>query len=91
MSSYNTKNYAAHGGNEWVIGGKLTFQPDAEVEGLTDLLGLPDGGVTPAANQEASVATTVAGLKDDLNALLTKLKAAGVMTADTPPDETQEE
>ena len=28
----NTKNYAAHGGNQWVIGGKLTFLDGAEVE-----------------------------------------------------------
>jgi len=40
-------------------------------------------GITPAANQAASEATTVAGLKDDFNALLTKLKAAGLMTADS--------
>ena len=29
----NTKNYFAHGGNELVIGGKLTFLPGATVEG----------------------------------------------------------
>ena len=94
MSS-NTKNYAAHGGNEWVIGGKLTILPGAQVEGLTDLLDIsiePDpleaattdaiGGVMLAANQADSTASTVAGLKDDLNALLAKLKAAGVMAAD---------
>lgn len=39
-------------------------------------------GITPAANQAASTATTVAALKDDLNELLGKLKAAGLMTAD---------
>ena len=96
MSS-NTKNYAAHGGNEWVIGGKLTILPGAQVEGLTDLLDIaiePDpleaattdaiGGVMLAANQADSTASTVAGLKDDLNALLAKLKAAGVMAADEP-------
>jgi len=37
-----------------------------------------------AANQANSTATTVAGLKDDLNALLAKLKTAGIMVADTP-------
>ncbi len=95
MSS-NTKNYAAHGGNEWVIGGKLTILPGAQLEGLTDLLDIsiePDpleaattgtiGGVMLAANQADSTASTVAGLKDDLNALLAKLKAAGIMAADT--------
>lgn len=35
--------------------------------------------VTPAAVQAASTATDVAGLKADVNALLVKLKAAGLM------------
>ena len=39
-------------------------------------------GITPAANQADSTATTIAGLVTDFNALLTKLKAAGLMTAD---------
>lgn len=37
---------------------------------------------SPVANQPASTATAIAGLKDDFNALLTKLKAAGIMEAD---------
>jgi len=124
-----TRNYHAHGGDEWVIGGKLTFLPDATVEGLTqtaaaasaDALGgikaeakdelytvevkigadgklyiptypeeyvLPAaaaetlGGVKAAANQSDSAATTIAELKSDLNALLAKLKVAGVMIPD---------
>ena len=100
-NTYNCKNYTAHGGNETVIGGKLTFLPGAEVEGLADLLDIPEGatpytlpaatadalgGVMLAANQADSTATTVAGLKDDFNALLTKLKTAGIMAADTPAD-----
>ena len=96
--SYNCKNYTAHGGNETVIGGKITFLPGAEVEGLSDLLDIPEeggytlsaatadtlGGVKAAANQADSAASTVSALKDDLNALLTKLKAAGIMVADAP-------
>ena len=39
-------------------------------------------GITPAANQADSTATTIAGLMTDFNALLTKLKTAGLMTAD---------
>lgn len=39
--------------------------------------------ITKAANQVASTATDVAGLKTDFNALLTKLKTAGLMTADS--------
>lgn len=119
MSTYNTKNYMAHGGNELVIGGKLTILDGATVTGLADAEQLvpateealgcvkaaakaatdtvpakigTDGKlyvptypeeVTPAANQADSTATTVAGLKDDLNALLAKLKTAGLMEADT--------
>lgn len=39
-------------------------------------------GITPAENQADSTATTIAGLVTDFNALLTKLKTAGLMTAD---------
>lgn len=42
-------------------------------------------GITPAANQADSTASDVAGLVTDFNALLAKLKAAGLMT----PDETE--
>lgn len=166
--THNTKNFAAHGGGEWVIGGKLTVLRDATVEGLVDVsllvpataetlggvlapakgptqtvpvgidatgllyvaapiaataaaLGsviapakavtdtvpvaidgtgalyvptypedyvLPAaaaealGGITLVANQVASAASTIADLKTDFNALLVKLKAAGVMAAD---------
>lgn len=119
MSTYNTKNYMAHGGNELVIGGKLTILDGATVTGLADAEQLvpateealgcvkaaakaetdtvpakigTDGKlyvptypeeVTSAANQADSTATTVAALKDDLNALLAKLKTAGLMEADT--------
>ena len=41
------------------------------------------GGVKLVANQGASTATTVAGLKEDFNVLLAALKAAGVMAADS--------
>ena len=85
--SYNTKNYTAHGGNETVIGGKLTFLPGAEVEGLADLLDIPqDASATPAAYQADSTATTVAGLKDDFNALLSKLRTAGIIAAEAPAE-----
>ena len=39
-------------------------------------------GFPQAANQAASTASDAAGLKTDFNALLTKLKAAGIMIAD---------
>ncbi len=173
-ATHNTKNFAAHGGNEWVIGGKLTVLEGAEVAGLVDVSllvpataaalggvkaaakgvgdtvevkvgdddklyapaypadyvlpaaaadalggvkaaakGVGDtvevkvgdddklyaptypadyvlpaaaadalGGVKLAANQEDSVASTIAALKDDFNALLTNLKAAGIVAPD---------
>ena len=40
-------------------------------------------GITPAANQADSTATDVAGLVTDFNALLVKLKTAGLMEADS--------
>lgn len=69
--SYNTKNYTEQGGDKTVIGGTLEVLPGATVTGLP-----------VAENQVDSVATTVEGLVTDFNALLAKLKAAGLMTAD---------
>ena len=127
--TYNTRNYAAHGGSEWVIGGALTILEGATVTGLTataapasaEALGgikaaakavtdtveakigedaklyvpaypedyvLPSaavdalGGVKLAENQVDSVASTIAGLNLEFNALLAKLKAAGIMAPD---------
>lgn len=116
-NTYNTKNYAAHGGEEWVIGGKLTFLEGAEVENFpgeggggsytlpiasADTLGgikvgsgltITDGvlsadGITPAAYQADSTASAYTQLKEDFNALLAALRAAGLMEATAP--ETQE-
>ena len=75
MAEYNAKNYTEQGGEKWVIGGTLEIKEGATVTGLPS-------SFTPAANQAASEATTIAGLKDDFNALLSKLKAAGLMEAD---------
>ena len=66
----------AHGA-ESVIGGKLTFLPGAEVEGLEALLSSAQPKQLPA--QDDSVATTIAALKDDFNALLARMRAAGLM------------
>ena len=87
---YNAKNYTEQGGEVTHIGGKLVFDEGASVEGgqIPSSYVLPAasedalGGVKLVANQADSTATTVAGLKDDLNALLSALKAAGVMAAD---------
>jgi len=70
----------SYGKTVLVIGGKLTFLPTATVEGGDNLFGGAD--ITPAANLPASDATTIAALKDDFNALLSALKAVGLMEAD---------
>ena len=81
-----TRNYHAHGGNEWVIGGKLTFLPGATVEGAEGLFDLPAVGepvILP--NLPDSEATTVAALREDYNGLLALLRSAGLMES---PDAT---
>ena len=88
--SNTTKNYHAHGGSEWVIGGKLTFLPGATVEGGDGLFDGAGDGFAVMPNQAASEATTVAALKDNFNTLLAALKTAGLMASDTSaqtPDE----
>ena len=79
MSEYNAKNYNEQGGDVTHIGGRLVFEEGASVEGLPS-------SFTPAENQTDSEATSIATLKEDFNALLAKLKAAGLMAAD--PNET---
>lgn len=79
---YNAKNYTEQGGDVTHIGGKLVFDEGGEVEGFPGASATAKGGVKLAANQAASTATTVEGLKDDLNTLLAALKTAGIMAAD---------
>ena len=81
MSDYQSRNYTAHGGRETVIGGKLTFLPGATVEGLNEALSMPK-----LESQPASHATTVATLREDFNALLGRLKAAGLMEDEAIPE-----
>ncbi|OPZ85953.1 MAG: hypothetical protein BWY74_03775 [Firmicutes bacterium ADurb.Bin419] len=69
--SYSTKNYTEQGGEKTVIGGELEIKEGASVKGLPSI-----------ENQAVSSASTVAGLKDNFNALLSKLKDAGYMTLD---------
>lgn len=82
-NTYNTKNYFAHGGEQLVIGGKLTFLDGAEVENFPgSTSGTAASGTAPyVADSEA---TTVANLKNDFNALLAALRTAGVLSATTP-------
>ena len=76
----STRNYHAHGGNEWVIGGKLTFKPGAIVEGAEGLFDLPTGKQLPAIAD--SEATTVAAMREDYNLLLAELRKAGLMASE---------
>ncbi len=76
MSEYSAKNYTEQGGEITHIGGKLIIEEGACIEGASA------EGITPMEYQADSTATTVVALKDDFNALLTKLKTAGLMTGD---------
>ena len=76
MSEYNAKNYTEQGGEKTVIGGTLEIKEGASVTGIPSAF-------TPAANQAASTAVDVAGLLTDFNALLAKLKTAGLMAKDS--------
>ena len=76
----NTRNYHAHGGGEWVIGGKLTFLPGATVEGAEGLFDVPISAQIPSI--PASTATTMAALREEFNALILGLKASGQMASD---------
>ena len=68
--SYNAKNYTEQGGDVTHIGGKLVFDSGATIE----------GGVI--ANVSASEASTIDGVVEDLNAVISALKASGLMEAD---------
>lgn len=85
--SQTSRNYHAHGGSNWVIGGKLTFLPGATVEGAEGLFGLPTGVQAQLPNLPSSEATTVAALREHFNSLITALKIAGLMAPDEPEAE----
>ncbi len=76
---YTARNFHAHGGSEWVIGGKLTFLPGAVVEGAEGLFDSPHGGEAGLPYIANSEAGTVAALREDFNALLAALREAGLM------------
>ena len=79
--SYNAKNYTEQGGETTHFGGNVVFEEGCEVSGLPS---------AQAENQADSTASTVATLKEDFNALLAKLKAAGIMAADPEEEEDPE-
>lgn len=72
---YNTKNYTEQGGDKTVIGGTLEIKEGATVTGLPS-------SFTPAENQAPSTAEDITSLIADFNALLSKLKTAGLIEAD---------
>ena len=72
---YNTKNYTEQGGDKTVIGGTLEIKEGATVTGLPS-------SFTPAENQVPSTAEDLTSLVADFNALLSKLKTAGLIEAD---------
>lgn len=76
---HTARNYHAHGGSEWVVGGKLTFLPGATVEGAEGLFDLPRGEEHTLPYIPDSEAGTVAALREDYNALLASLREAGLM------------
>lgn len=82
----NCKNYLTDGGDRMVIGGTLEVLDAATVTGLKSGYATEQtvGSVYQAANQASSNASTIADLKSDFNALLQKLKNAGIMAADQP-------
>ena len=69
--SYNCKNYTEQGGEKTVIGGTLEIKEGAILIGFPQVI-----------MQADSTATTIAGLVADFNALLTKLKDAGIMASE---------
>ena len=71
MDMHMGKNYHTDEGDRLVIGGTLEFGNGAKVENFPG-----------AANQAASTASDVSGIKDDFNALLLKLKTAGIVRPD---------
>jgi len=71
----NVKNYAEQGGDKWVVSGTL----EVTSEGQILIAGFH---LERATNQADSTATTIDELKADFNALLTKLKNAGLMVVD---------
>lgn len=72
QAAYNAKNYTEPGGETTVIGGTLAFGSGSRVRGFP--LAIPC--------MPYSDATTVAALREDFNALLTAMRASGLMRTD---------
>jgi len=72
---YNTKNYTEQGGEKTVIGGELAVTAEGKIT-------FDGTELKPAALQADSTAVDVADLVADFNALLLKLKTAGLMESE---------
>jgi hypothetical protein len=72
---YNTKNYTEQGGEKTVIGGELAVTAEGKIT-------FDGTELKPAAVQANSTAVDVADLVADFNALLLKLKTAGLMESE---------
>jgi len=70
----NVKNYTEQGGEKTVIGGELEIAASGK-------LTFAGTELKPAETQADSTASTIAGLAADFNALLARLKAAGLMAS----------
>ena len=66
MSDYNARNYTEQGGEVTHIGGKIVY----------------DNGLMPNMSTADVASDTVAKVRTSLNALITKLKNAGLMVGD---------
>jgi hypothetical protein len=71
--SYNTKNYTEQGGEVTVIGGVLKIAAGGKI--------VNDAGALLIENQAASVEASYPTVTE-FNALIAKLKAAGLMVED---------
>ncbi len=73
--SYNAKNYTEQGGERTVIGGELVIDETGQLSFNGKIL-------SPADTQPQSSAADLTALLADFNALLIKLKTAGLMKND---------
>lgn len=71
----NVKNYTEQGGEKTVIGGTLEITSEGKFI-------LKGSELKLVQSQTLSSASTVDDLKNEFNALLTKLKAAGIMLSE---------
>ena len=87
---HTSRSFHAHGGSEWVVGGKLTFLPGAVVEGAEGLFDTPAASEPVLPHMSDSEATTVAQLRESLNQLLAILRTAGIMATAPEPIASEE-